>query len=283
MRKRLCLIFLIPLLISFSTAAQTAASLFRISDSLQVAEVVSDKADMKSEVGHMGPAVENSHMAMRLIFDDSGAIDVYSKSGRGMELELYKWYPSARMRESAGVGADVYETGNTLGLGGVALWDGEKVVRLAATKGRTARAGDTKKGTYAELVAYGVEYKGGLVDVVVRIDMTEKSRMANISARTLGGEKVVFVTGVNFHEGQKLIEGEGYVAVWGKHPSEGSQINVGAGMFYSVKDFPTLKKTEDMILLISEASDKIDTKVLSSSSMEAELNTAKRFEAYMAK
>ena len=244
---------------------------------------MSDKADMKSEVGHMGPAVENSHMAMRLIFDDSGAIDVYSKSGRGMELELYKWYPSARMRESAGVGADVYETGNTLGLGGVALWDGEKVVRLAATKGRTARAGDTKKGTYAELVAYGVEYKGGLVDVVVRIDMTEKSRMANISARTLGGEKVVFVTGVNFHEGQKLIEGEGYVAVWGKHPSEGSQINVGAGMFYSVKDFPTLKKTEDMILLISEASDKIDTKVLSSSSMEAELNTAKRFEAYMAK
>ena len=283
MKKRLCLIFLIPLLISFSTTAQTAASLFRISDSLQVAEVVSDKADMKSEVGHMGPAVENSHMAMRLIFDDSGAIDVYSKSGRGMELELYKWYPSARMRESAGVGADVYETGNTLGLGGVALWDGEKVVRLAATKGRTARAGDTKKGTYAELVAYGVEYKGGLVDVVVRIDMTEKSRMANISARTLGGEKVVFVTGVNFHEGQKLIEGEGYVAVWGKHPSEGSQINVGAGMFYSVKDFPTLKKTEDMILLISEASDKIDTKVLSSSSMEAELNTAKRFEAYMAK
>ena len=283
MKKRLCLIFLIPLLISFSTAAQTAASLFRISDSLQVAEVVSDKADMKSEVGHMGPAVENSHMAMRLIFDDSGAIDVYSKSGRGMELELYKWYPSARMRESAGVGADVYETGNTLGLGGVALWDGEKVVRLAATKGRTARAGDTKKGTYAELVAYGVEYKGGPVDVVVRIDMTEKSRMANISARTLGGEKVVFVTGVNFHEGQKLIEGEGYVAVWGKHPSEGSQINVGAGMFYSVKDFPTLKKTEDMILLISEASDKIDTKVLSSSSMEAELNTAKRFEAYMAK
>lgn len=283
MKKRLCLIFLIPLLISFSTTAQTAASLFRISDSLQVAEVVSDKADMKSEVGHMGPAVENSHMAMRLIFDDSGAIDVYSKSGRGMELELYKWYPSARMRESAGVGADVYETGNTLGLGGVALWDGEKVVRLAATKGRTARIGDTKKGSYAEIVAYGVEYKGDLVDVAVRVEMTAKSRMANISARTLGGEKVVFVTGVNFHEGQKLIEGEGYVAVWGKHPSEGSQINVGAGMFYSVKDFPTLKKTEDMILLISEASDKIDTKVLSSSSMEAELNTAKRFEAYMAK
>lgn len=283
MKKRLCLIFLIPLLISFSTTAQTAASLFRISDSLQVAEVVSDKADMKSEVGHMGPAVENSHMAMRLIFDDSGAIDVYSKSGRGMELELYKWYPSARMRESAGVGSDVYETGNTLGLGGVALWDGEKVVRLAATKGRTARIGDTKKGSYAEIVAYGVEYKGDLVDVAVRVEMTAKSRIANITARTLGGEKVVFVTGVNFHEGQKLIEGEGYVAVWGKHPSEGSQINVGAGMFYPVKDFPTLKKTEDMILLISEASDKIDTKVLSSSSMEAELNTAKRFEAYMAK
>lgn len=280
--KRLCLIYLILLMPAFA-AAQTAASLFRLSDSLQVAEVVSDKADMKSEVGHMGPAVENSHMILRLVFDDSGAIDVYSKSGRGMELELYKWYPSAKLRETAGVGSDVYETGNTLGLGGVALWDGENVVRLEATKGRTARVGDTKKGSYAEIVAYGVKYNGGLVDVAVRIEMTAKSRLANVSARTLGGEKVTFVTGVNFHEGQKLIEGDGYVAVWGVHPSEGVRIPVGAGMFYSVKDFPTLKRTEDMILLVSEISDKIETKVVSSSSMEAELHNAKRFEAYMAK
>lgn len=281
--KRLSFIFLIPLLISVPAAAQTAASLFRISDSLQVAEVVSDKADMKSELGHMGPAVENSHMALRLVSDDSGVIDVYSKSGRGMELELYKWYPSDDLRATAGVGSDVYETGNTLGLGGVALWDGENLVRLAATKGRTARAGNTKKGSYAEIIAYGVEYKGGLVDVAVRIDMTAKSRMADVSAWTLGGEKVTFVTGVNFHEGNKLIEGEGYVAVWGKHPSEESQTSVGAGVFYSEKDFPTVKKTEDMILLVSETSDKIKTKVVSSSSMEAELNSAKRFEAYMAK
>ena len=68
------------------TYAQTARSLFWCSDSLQVEEIVSEAADLHESVGHCGPAVENSHMALRIYFDDSGCVDVYSKSGRGMEL-----------------------------------------------------------------------------------------------------------------------------------------------------------------------------------------------------
>ncbi len=71
------------------TYAQTARSLFWCSDSLQVEEIVSEAADLHESVGHCGPAVENSHMALRIYFDDSGCVDVYSKSGRGMELLEY--------------------------------------------------------------------------------------------------------------------------------------------------------------------------------------------------
>ena len=74
------------LIISNVSIAQTASSLFWRSDSLQVKEIVSETGDQYRKIGHHGPAVENSHMALRIYFNDSGAIDVYSKSGRGMEL-----------------------------------------------------------------------------------------------------------------------------------------------------------------------------------------------------
>lgn len=210
--KKLILV-LSALALTYVSMAQTAVSLFWKSDSLQVSEVVSETADLYDELGHGGPAVENSHMILRLLFNDSGAVDVYSKSGRGMELARYGWYPTAEQQELERAGADAYEVGNTIGCGGFALWDGEKEVRLVATRGRTARVGETKKGSYVEMTAYGVEYMGDLVDIMVRIDVNVKSRLASVSAKELSGKKVRFLTGVNFHEGQKVIVDKKHVAV----------------------------------------------------------------------
>ena len=112
--------------------AQTAVSLFWKKDGTQVEEIVSDKADQYRQVGHHGPAVENSHMALRIYFNDSGAIDVYSKTGRGMELEKYRWYPDSLAQSLHGAGCDEYMVGKTVGLGGIALWDGDKEVKLTA-------------------------------------------------------------------------------------------------------------------------------------------------------
>lgn len=286
--KRLSLSFLALCAVSILASGQTsrtACSLFWRSDSLQVTEIVSEKADQYKKVGHHGPAVENSHMALRIYFNNSGAIDVYSKNGRGMELLDYKWYPSVQAQTELGVGCDEYRVGKTVGLGGIALWDGEKEVKLVATKGRTARVGETKKGSYAEMIAYGVEYMGGKVDISIRIDMTEKSRIAKVTAKELSGKKVQFLTGVNHHKGQRVNYGEGYISVWGIHPADVSAapIPLGAGMFFSAKTFPQVEKTEDMVRLISKPSSEVSTKVIAASTKEAELNTPKRFEAYMAK
>ncbi len=271
------------LLLPCLAEAQTATSLFWRSDSLQVREIVTEAGDYYRKVGHHGPAIENSHMMLRLYFNDTGAIDVYSKSGRGMELERYLWYPSAEMQKTAGAGRDGYIVGKTVGLGGFALWDGEKEVKLAASKGRTARVGDTKKGSYIELVAYGVPYNGDEVDIMIRIDMTGKSREARVTASELSGKKVCFLTGINFHEGQKVTVGEEYISVWGLHPAKDASLPIGAGMFYSDKDFPKAEKTENMVRLISEPMSKVSTRIISASTLEAELNNLKRFEAYMAK
>lgn len=264
--------------------AQTAKSLFWRSDSLQVNEIVSEQADQYRNVGHHGPAVENSHCALRLYFNDSGAVDVYSKTGRGMELPAYKWYPDSTDIAN-GAGCDEYVVGNTMGLGGISLWDGTSEVKLVATRGRTARVGDTKKGSYAEMIAYGVPYRDDVVDISIRIDVTVNSREAVVTATELSGKKVQFLTGVNYHEGERVAYGEEYICVWGVHPAgvSGSPVPVGAGMFFSSKTFPVVEKTEDCVRVISRPSSSVSTRVISASTKEAELNTAKRFEAYMAK
>lgn len=263
--------------------AQTAKSLFWKKDGIQVKEIVSEKADQYNKVGHHGPAVENPYMALRIYFNDSGAIDVYSKSGRGMELEKYRWYPDSLARTAYGAGCDEYMVGKTVGLGGIALWDGEKVVRLAATKGRTARVGDTKNGSYAEMIAYGVPYNGDSLDVSIRIDMKAKSREAWVTATVLDGTKVRFLTGVNYHEGAQVSYGKGYISVWGVHPADVSSDPkpIGGGMFFSSPVFSEPEKTGDMVRIISRPASKIRTRVVSASTKEAELNNARRFESYM--
>ena len=265
--------------------ARTASSLFWRSDSLQVNEIVSETANQYKTVGHHGPAVENSHMALRLYFNDSGAIDVYSKNGRGMELLNYKWYPSVEAQTEHAAGCDEYKVGKTVGLGGIALWDGEKEVKLVATKGRTARVGKTSKGDFAEIIAYGVVYKDEKVDISIRIDVTEKTRQAEVTAKELSGKKVQFLSGVNYHEGQAVKFAESYISVWGVHPADvsASPIPIGAGLFFSDKTFPQVEKTENMVRIISKPTSEVKTKIVSASTKEAELNTVKRFEAYMAK
>ena len=284
--KKLFVSFSILVLAVLSSYGQnTASSLFWKSDSLQVGEIVSERADLFDELGHNGPALENSHMALRLYYDDSGAVDVYSKSGRGKELERYLWYPDSLQQAEHGAGSDACVTGETLGLGGIALWDGDEVIRLVATKGRTARTGMTKNGSYMEMVAYGVEYMSGLVDISIRIDVTAKDRNAKVTAHELSGKKVQFVTGVNWHEGQHVSFDESHICVWGIHPSDStaSSFPVGAGMLYSAKLFPVVEKTDDMVRIISKHTDQISTIIVAASTKEAELNSLRRFEAYLKK
>lgn len=265
--------------------AQTATSLFWRADSLQVSEIVSQQAVQYNFVGHHGPAVENSHCALRIYFNDSGAIDVYSKSGKQMELAKYLWYPTDKQQAEEGAGCDEYLVGRTVGLGGIALWDGSEEVKLKATKGRTARVGQIRGGSFAEMVAYGVEYKGESVDILIRIEMKDNSRIAKVIGRELNGKKVQFLTGVNYHKGETVEYGRNYIAVWGVHPADVSAAPspLGAGMWFSPRKFESTEKTGDMVRLISKPATEISTEVVAASMKEDELGSEAKFISYMRK
>ena len=126
----------------------------------------------------------------------------------------------------------------------------------------------------------------------IRIDVSAKKREATVTAKELSGKKVQFLTGVNYHEGQRVNFGEGYISVWGIHPADVSQnpIPIGAGMFFTGMLFAKVEKTGDMVRIISKPTTVvpyshriISTKVVAASTKEAELNSARRFEAYMSK
>ena len=288
MKTKTCLAALAALPLFFSCAhggAQTATSLFWRSDSLQVKEIVSEQAVQYNFVGHHGPAVENSGCALRIYFNDSGAIDVYSKSGAQMELLKYHWYPTEKQMAEEGAGCDEYLVGRTVGLGGIALWDGEKEVKLVATKGRTARVGQIRGGSFAEMIAYGVMYKDETVDISIRVEMTDRSRVAKVIATELGGRKVQFLTGVNYHPGEAVEFGKDYISVWGIHPADVSQnpCELGGGMWFKPAKFLAPEKTADMVRIISKPASRIETQVVAASVKESELNTAEKFAAYMRK
>lgn len=273
------------LLFCAQSQAQTATSLFWRADSLQVSEIVSQQAVQYNFVGHHGPAVENSHCALRIYFNDSGAIDVYSKSGKQMELRKYLWYPTPEQQANEGAGCDEYLVGRTVGLGGIALWDGREEVKLKATKGRTARVGQIRGGSFAEMVAYGVQYKGESVDILIRVEMKDNSRVAKIIGRELNGKKVQFLTGVNYHKGETVEYGRNYIAVWGVHPADVSAAPspLGGGMWFKPRNFETVEKTADMVRIISKPASEISTEVVAASIKEDELGSEAKFISYMRK
>lgn len=262
--------------------AQTDVSLYWKKDGKQRSEVTSAEADQYKKIGHHGPAVENMYMGLRIYYNNSGAIDVYSKSGKQLELAKFKWYTTPE-DQAAGYGCDEYRVGKTVGLGGINLWDGEKVIQLVAHHGRDARVGKTKKGAYAEMLSKGIPYKGDTVDILVRVNMYNNNREARIEAFCTTGQKVQFVTGVNYHPGQEIDYGKGYIAVWGIHPADVSQhpIPIGGGMRYNPGDMSREEKTTDMIRLISKPTKKLSTYVTSASIKEQEINTPELFFEYV--
>lgn len=253
---------------------QTAYSLFLHNEKKQVAEIGADESVAYRLVGHHGPAVENSHMALRIYYNDSGAIDLYSKSGKMMELRKYLWYPTEKQQMEEGAGCDEYFVGKTVGFGGIALWDGENEIRPVATSGRVARVGKTKQGSFCEVINRGVQMNGKNYDISIRIDVFNDNRYARVTATSLTGEKVRFATGINYHQGEEMSMGDGWMGVWGIHPSDVSKNPgpIGAGMLFKKSEFTNIVKTPNTLLITTKKPvRKVSTLIIGASAKDDKL------------
>lgn len=261
----------------------TDASLYMKAEKISyLTDIGSESGDLYSVIGHHGPAVENEWMALRIYFSDKAAIDVYSKAKPGLELKKAHWYPTPEQQKE-GWGADYYKVGATVGLGGVRLWDGEKVVPLNPVSNRLARVGKTDTTSWMEMISRGVPYKGKKVDIMVRVTVFSGKREAKVEAFSLNGGKVQFVTGVNYFKGFETKKGSNYIATWGKHPEDvaAEVVGIGAAIKYNPKNY--VKNTDDgtQYLLISKPTKHLATEIVSASGREKEINTLDKLEAYI--
>ena len=283
--KRITLL-LVAALFAICTQAQnkTDISLFMRADSLQQAEISAESGDLYTTIGHHGPAVENEWMALRLYFSEKAAIDVYSKAKAQLELKEKKWYPTAA-EQKQGWGADYYKVGQTVGLGGVRLWDGEKVVPLNPVPNRTARVVKEVNSSYMEMLSEDVPYMGRKVDVLVRVTVYSGERNAKVEAFALCDEPVQFVTGVNYHKGQETYKKDGLIATWGLHPEDvaAELVEIGAAIIYDPADFVKTDDDGTQFMLISKPGKELKTWVSSACGREPEVNTMKNFIRFLEK
>ncbi|MCF8346498.1 MAG: DUF4861 domain-containing protein [Bacteroidales bacterium] len=240
--------------------------------------VESKRGNLFHKLGHHGPAVENPYFGLRLYFNKKTAIDVYSKSVPRMELNARKWYPS-KADQMNGWGADYYKVGRTLGLGGFKLWDHGKIVDLHPVDNRSARVFQGRDSSYIEMVSEGVKYKDGKVDIRVLVIVYPDSRLAKVSAESLDGNKVQFVTGINYHDELEIRQTDRYIATWGIHPEDvaAEKVAVGAALFIPEMGISDVQKYQDQYILISYPVNHLSVQVTSANAREQEINTFRKF------
>ncbi|HAZ04632.1 MAG TPA: DUF4861 domain-containing protein [Marinilabiliales bacterium] len=245
-------------------------------------ELQSDSGNMFHKVGHHGPAVENQWFALRIYFDKREAIDVYSKPNPGMELRQTRWYPTKEQQKN-GSGADYYRVGNTVGLGGIKLWDGNKVVPLNPVSKRIAKVAKGMDFSTMGMLSEEIPFKGKKLDICVRVTVFSDSRKAKVEAFTQSREEVQFVTGINYHKGIQVIKGKNYIATWGIHPEDvaAEKVAVVGALIYDEQDFIRQFDDGKQILFISKPTKHLQTWIISANAREPEINNLIKFTEYL--
>ncbi len=283
--KSLILTFALIVVLTLTSVAQnlTDTSLFLRKDSVYTNEIQEASGDLYRSIGHHGPAIENEWLALRLYFNNkAAAIDVYNKQNPGLELKSAKWYPSAEEQKN-GLGADYYKAGSTLGLGGVRLWDGENVVVLAPVSNRIVRVKKEGCISQMEMLSKDVPYKGKKVDILVRVTAYSGIREMRVEAFALTDEDVQFVTGVNYHKGQKIDKTKSYVISWGYHPEDvaAEKIKVGAAVVINPDNYEDTLDDGKQQLFITKPTKYTSHWVTSTIEKDKELGTFKAFQKYV--
>lgn len=277
MKKLLFILLLFPMT-GISGQEKTDVSLYLKGGEQQLESVQSKSGDLFSKLGHHGPAIENRWYGLRIYFDKKAAIDVYSKASPGLELKEKKWYPS-KQEQLEGWGADYYKAGNTVGLGGIRLWDGERIVPLHPVSNRSARVLQTSDSSCMEMISEGVPYLDDKVDVRVRVTVYNDTRIARVEAVSMTGKPLQFVTGINYFNNLEVTITDKYIATWGIHPEDvaAEKVEVGGAIFIPESRIREQKKLDDQVILITEPVQHVSFSILSANGREQGVQNAAQF------
>lgn len=176
---------------------------------------------------HHGADFESELVAYRVYFDERQTYDLYGKYNKQLELQTSQFYPDDEQL-AAGYGDDVLWAGQTVGLGALRGWDGQKPTMVSPVKSRGQRmvaSGPVR--TIVELTDEGWQLGGQIFNLRQNVIIYAGHRDCEVQVyQDTPAEGVQFATGViNLNE-KMYSDHKGLVGDWGGNWPNGAKDSI---------------------------------------------------------
>lgn len=176
---------------------------------------------------HHGADFESELVAYRVYFDGRQTYDLYGKYKKQLELETSQFYPDDEQL-TAGYGDDVLWAGQTVGLGALRGWDGEKPTMVSPVRSRGQRmvaSGPVR--TIVELTDEGWQLGGRTFNLRQNVIIYAGHRDCEVQVfHDTPAEEVQFATGVINLNDRMFSDHKGLVGDWGGNWPNGAKDSI---------------------------------------------------------
>jgi len=132
-------------------------------------------------IKYEGPGWESDKVAFRFYLDNRNAIDVFGKKTSGIVLPAVGVDGFDNYHNMADWGMDNMKVGKALGIGSIAIWDGEKAVRVEKKDSVTCYIpADGKVRSQVKTIYYGWDANGQKCDLTSLISIDAGSRASHM-------------------------------------------------------------------------------------------------------
>lgn len=178
-------------------------------------------------VHHHGADFESELTAFRVYFDERQTFDLYGKRKKQLELEKSQFYPDDKQLAD-GYGDDVLWAGQTVGLGALRGWNGEKPTMVTPVKSRGQRivaSGPVR--TIVELTDEGWQLNGETFNMRQNVIIYAGHRDAEVHAwLDTPAQNAKFCTGVINLNDKMYTDHKGLVGDWGGNWPNGAKDSI---------------------------------------------------------
>lgn len=176
---------------------------------------------------HHGADFESELVAYRVYFDERQTYDLYGKYNKQLELQTSQFYPDDEQL-AAGYGDDVLWAGQTVGLGALRGWDGQKPTMVSPVKSRGQRmvaSGPVR--TIVELTDEGWQLGGQTFNIRQNVIIYAGHRDCEVQVyQDVPVKEVQFATGVINLNGKMYSDHKGLVGDWGGNWPNGAKDSI---------------------------------------------------------
>ncbi|WP_443701485.1 DUF4861 domain-containing protein [Prevotella sp.] len=176
---------------------------------------------------HHGADFESELVAYRVYFDERQTYDLYGKYNKQLELQTSQFYPDDEQL-AAGYGDDVLWAGQTVGLGALRGWDGQKPTMVSPVKSRGQRmvaSGPVR--TIVELTDEGWQLGGQTFNIRQNVIIYAGHRDCEVQVyQDAPVKEVQFATGVINLNDKMYSDRKGLVGDWGGNWPNGAKDSI---------------------------------------------------------